>query len=431
VNATGAPRATVGWTGRSFLLLSVGAVLAAASVLERSAVPLFVALPLLLAPFVVASFGPSRPLTADLAWNAAGSGADVEVTGELRGSFAGAVADLLVEPSPPAGAVVVRPMRTARGRDALRFSLGWKLPEPTITTVPPPCVLWQDSLGLTAREVGGSRPPLHLSRYPTELRRLDSLRLDRTIALPGETRSRRVGPSGEFYGIREAAPDETWGRVNWRASARVGRLLANDYQIDLTGDLLLVLDLRPTSGDRVLDSRLLGISRAGVYGIADALFRSKVRIGFAAFGEFAEALPLSTGRGHRARVLRAIETSQLSEVAGPAERCAFTLRRYYRPGLTTLVVSSWTGEPAGELVPYLQRQGFPPLLISPSPLPMLEGTGRLSPEEEALARRLELVERRVRLSETWRYAPVVDWADYWTLEGLARFLRRPTRRRVS
>jgi hypothetical protein len=62
---------------------------------------------------------------------------------------------------------------------------------------------------------------------------------------------------------------------------------------------------------------------------------------------------------------------------------------------------------------------------------MLEGTGRLSPEEEALARRLELVERRVRLSETWRYAPVVDWADYWTLEGLARFLRRPTRRRVS
>jgi hypothetical protein len=96
-----------------------------------------------------------------------------------------------------------------------------------------------------------------------------------------------------------------------------------------------------------------------------------------------------------------------------------------------MVISSWTGDVAEELVPYLRRQGFPPLLISPSSLPLLEGTGKLAPEEEPLARRLELVERRVRLSETWRYAPVIDWDDYWSLEGLARFLRRPNRRRVS
>jgi uncharacterized protein (DUF58 family) len=431
VSADDVRRTGVRWTGRAYLLIGVGAFLAVAAVASRSAVSLFVALPLLLVPFAVASLTTGRPMAADLTWAAGGMGADVDVTGELRGSLGDAAGDLVLELFPPPGAVPTAPLRISRGPEVVRFTVGWRLLEPTIATVRPPHVVWQDPLGLVERDIGGKRPGLELGRYPAEIHRLGAVRLDRTIALPGETRSRRVGASGEFYGIREAAPNEPWGRINWRASARVGRLLANDYQVELTGDLLIILDVRPCSSDRALDARLLGIARAGVYGIADALFHSKVRVGYATFGEFVEAVPLSTGRGHRARVLAAVAASRLSPVAGPAERCAVSVKRYYRPGITTMVISSWTGDVAEELVPYLRRQGFPPLLISPSSLPLLEGTGKLAPEEEPLARRLELVERRVRLSETWRYAPVIDWDDYWSLEGLARFLRRPNRRRVS
>jgi uncharacterized protein (DUF58 family) len=431
VSADGVRGTGVRWTGRGYLLIVVGAFLAVAAVASRSAVPLFVALPLLLVPFAAATLTPGRSMRADLAWTAGGIGADVDVTGELRGSLGDGAGNVVLELVPPLGSVPTAPLRISRGHEVIRFTVGWRLLEPTISTVRPPRVVWQDPLGLVEREVGGKRPGLELGRYPAEIHRLGAVRLDRTITLPGETRSRRVGASGEFYGIREAAPNEPWGRINWRASARVGHLLANDYQVELTGDLLIVLDVRPCSPDRALDARLLGIARAGVYGIADALLHSKVRVGYAAFGEFVEAVPLSTGRGHRARVLAAIAASRLSPVAGPAERCAVSLKRYYRPGITTMVVSSWTGDVAEELVPYLRRQGFPPLLISPSSLPMLEGTGGLAPDAELLARRLELVERQVRLSETWRHAPVIDWNDYWSLEGLARFLRRPARRRVS
>ena len=431
MSATAGAVRAVRWTGRAYLLLGSGSLLLVAAVASRSPVPLFVALPLLLIPFASAAFAPGQPTAADLSWSAAGLGPDVDVAGELRGPFGSGAGNLVVEPRPPPGAVPTGPIRFARAPGVVRFWLRWRLPEPTITTVRPPAVFWQDPLAVAEVDVGGARPALPLGRYPAEVHRLGAIRLDRTIALPGETFSRRIGASGEFYGIREAAPDEPWGRINWRASARVGRLLANDYQVDLTGDLLLVLDARPGSSDRALDARLLGIARAGVYGIADALFHSKVRVAFASFGEFLDALPLSAGRGHRARVLAAIAASRLAPVAGPAERCAFSLKRFYRPGLTTMVISSWTGEPSEELVPYLRRQGFPPLLISPSPLPLLLGSGELSPVEEQVARRLELVERRVRLSETWRYAPVIDWDDYWSLEGLARFLRRPSRRRVS
>ena len=421
----------VRWTGRAYVLLGAGAALAAVSVAERLAVPLFVALPLLLAPFASAALGAGRDGGVDLAWKAEGIGESVTIVGRLEGPWGRELDDLVVEPVPVPGSVVASALRVRRDRDGLGFTVGWTLATPTISAVPPPRILWRDPLGLAERELGGARPPLVLSRYPAELHRLDALRLDRTTLLPGETRSRRIGTGGEFFGLREALPNEPRERINWRASARVGHLLANDYEIDLTGDLLLLLDVRPSALDPVLDARLNGIARAGVYGIAEALFRGKVRVAYATFGEFLTALPLSAGRGHRARVLEAVQASRLALVSGPAERCAFSLKRFYRPGLTTLVVSSWAGEPSEELVPYLHRQGFPPVLVAPSPLPMLQGVGELPPEEERLARRLEFLDRQVRLAETWRFAPVIDWSDYWSLEGLARFLRRPAFRRVA
>lgn len=428
--ARGADGPRIRWTGRTYLLLGVGAALTVAALVARLAVPLFVALPLLLAPFAGAALGGDQVGRPDLSWSAEGIGESVTLVGRV-GPLGREASEVEIEPAPLGGAVLEAPLRVRQEGEALEFSIGWKLAVPTISVVPPPRIVWRDPFGCSERELEGARPSLTLSRYPAELLRLDALRLDRTILLPGETRSRRIGAGGEFFGIREASPYEPRERINWRASARVGHLLANDYEVDLTGDLLILLDVRPSTLDASLDERLVGIARAGVYGIAEALFRSKVRVAYATFGEFLEALPLSAGRGHHARVLAAIEASRLAAVNGPAERCAVSLGRFYRPGLTTLVVSSWTGEPTDALVPYVRRQGFPPILVAPSPLPLREGTGGLSDQDERIARRLERVDRQVQLAETWRFAPVIDWSDYWSLEGLARFLRRPAFRRVA
>ncbi len=419
------------WTGRAYLLVGAGALLVASAVALRAPVALFIALPILVAPFAASAFVPRPAPSVAFSWEADGSGQDVRVAGTIRGRPAGTVANLLTRPSPPAGAAVVEPLRLELRGEELRFSTRWRLREPTMTFAEPPQVLWRDPLGLAEEPVDASAAGLSLHRFPAEVRRLRTLRLDRTIALPGETRSRYLGRSGEFHGIRDASPSEPWGRINWRASGRLGRLVANEYQTELTGDLVILLDERPGSEDRELEERVLGLGRAAAYGIADALLRSKVRVGYASFGEFLEAVPLSTGRGHRVRLLDAIARGRLASVAGPAERCANSLRRFFRPGLTTLVLSAWDGDPALGLVPYLRRQGFLPLLVSPSRLPMLERDGALPSEEEALARRLLRLDRRITLAGTWRFAPVVDWDSYWSLEGLVALLRGPTHRRVA
>ncbi len=425
------PAEPVRWTPRTYLLLAFGALLAVSSIALRDPVPLFAGLPFLLAPVLAGLHVPVGLADVDLSWQTGGLGADVVVTGLLRGNFGSSARDVGVVMPAVDGVTELGPIRYTREPTAIRFTLRWRLHEPSILTVPPPRVVLRDPLGLTERTLEGARPILMLERYPPGLQRTAQLRLQRTIPAPGESRSRTIGPSGEFFGIRAADPSEPPRRINWRASARAGHLLANDYQLERTGDLVVLLDVRPSDYGPEFDERLLGVARAAVYGIAESFLRAKVRIGFAAFGEFVEAVPLSTGRIHRVRLLRAILASRRAEVAGPSERCALGLRRFYRPGVTVLVVSSWAGDPTFDLVPYVRRQGFPVVLLSPSPLPMRRGTGGLDPADEPIAVRLERLERRVRLSDLWVHGPVVDWDDYWTLEPLARVLRRPTYRRVS
>lgn len=421
----------VAWTSRAFLLVGFGGGLTALSVALHTPVPLLAAIPLLLAPVVAGLRSPAGLSRADLAWDARGTGTEIEISGALQGDFGPSVVDVSVDLPPPPGVVESRPLQVETSRGSIRFRAGWRLSEPAILALDPPSVVWCDPLGLAERSVEGDRPAVSVLRYPATFQRIGTLPLVRTTALPGDIRSRVLGESGEFFGLREAAPGEPRRRINWRASARSGRPVVNDYLLDRTGDLVVVLDTRPTSRGVAVDERLLGLARAAALGLAETFLRNKVRIGLATYGEFLEALPLSTGRIQRVRIEQAILRARRAAVAGPAERCALGLRRYYRPATTMLIVSSWTEDPTYNLLPYVQMGGFPAILLSPSPLPMRAAAGGLEPADERLAARLERLQRRTVISQLWKDGPVVDWDDYWTLDPLARVLRRPAHRKVA
>jgi uncharacterized protein (DUF58 family) len=429
VSAPRDARPPLKWRARAFLLVGAGTAFLLLAVLLRSPVPVFVAVPFLFAPVAAGLNGPSAAASAPLRWLDEGSGRDVRLTGVVMAEPAARCEDWVVRFDAPRALPESAPPLVERRPDGLRFTLRWTAPEPTVLPIPPPSIVWQDPLGVVERTVAGERSPITIERYPPELLRLGSIRLKRTLLLPGETRSHRLGSSGEFFGIRAAAPTDPPRRINWAASARVGRLLANDYELDRGADLLILIDLRPTGLGPAVDSRLLGISRAAAQGIADSCLREKLRVGFATFGEFVESIPLSTGRLHRARIHRAILATRSSKTEGPSERCAVTLRRAYPSTLTTLLLSPLVGESAVDLVPYLRLRGFPVIVLSPSPLPLSPQIAPLSPEDEAIAARLGRLERRRRLADAWLYAPVVDWEDYWSLAGLVQMMKQPAVRR--
>ncbi len=430
MSSPGTPVPPVRWRPASYALLTTGAILLVAGLALRNPVPLFVALPLLVAPVAAAFVGERRWAAADLVWAAEGAGPTVELTGSVDFGPGGDPAGVELRFAPPDGFVPTGPLRLEPGDGTLAFHATWSVREPTIAVLSPPLVLWRDPLSLVERVVPGRRPELAIERYPPDLLRLRAVRLDRTRAVPGETRSRRRGPQGEFFGLREAFGADSTRQINWRATARTGRWLVNEFELDLTGDLLLVLDARPTPLGPWVDDRLLSIGRAAALGITTAFLREKSRVGYASYGEFVESIvPLSTGRTQKVRVREAIVATRRSPTPGPGERCAVGLRRFFPPGITTLVISPGGGDPLSDIAPYLRRQGWPSVTLSPSPLALRTPGTTLPPDDERIAARLERLDRRDRLSRLWVHCPVVDWDNLWSLEGLSLLFRRPARRR--
>ncbi len=383
----------------------------------------------MLAPIAAPLVGSRAAASATVRGEVQGTAGEVQVTYRIAPDPPLLPADLRVGLTPPGNLRERAPARATVDGAELRLDLAWSAAEPTVTTVPLPSLEWEDPLGLIERSVAAVGERLTVERYPPELRRSGRLRLEHTVPLPGETRSRAIGTTGEFFGIREAVPDDPPRLINWLASARAGRRLANEFLVERTGDVLIVLDVRPTALGPVADARLLGVARAAAYGLADAFLREKTRVGVATFGEFLTALPLSAGRTHRLRIHELLLATEVATVAGPAERCAVSLGRYYPPGLTTILLSPLADEETALVVPYLRRRGYRPVVLSPSPLPFATSGPALDPADEALLARLARILRREQIARAWQDGPAIDWEEFWSLAGFVEFLRRPTGRR--
>lgn len=419
------------WRPRTLLLIAAAVLLFGAGIARRTPVPIFLAIPLLVAPLAAALAGPRRAARASLRWEAAGAGPQVNVDLSLVPEPASMAADLELALAPPSGLRLAGPFETRRDAESIRGTLRLTAPEPTIARIVPPTVTWRDPLGLVERPVTVDGAPLLVERYPPELLELGAIRLEHTLAVPGETPSRYVGSSGEFFGLRLAAPSDPFRRINARASARAGRLLANEYLLDRTGDVVLLLDVRPTPLGPALDERLLGLSRAATLGITEAFLREKSRVGFAAFGEFLEAVPLGSGRTHRVRLRTAIEATGRSPTAGPAERCAISARRFFPAGVTTVVFTTLADDESFDLVHHLRRRGYPVAVVSPSALPALRSRPHGPTAEEQLRRRVARLARRAQVARAWQDGPVLDWDEYWSIGGLGDVLRWTGQRRPN
>lgn len=415
-----------GW--RPTLLIALGGAggLLALALATADPVPIFLAVPLLLAPAALAVSAPAPDGRVTLDWQADGEGTEIVVTGSLTPTPGIRPADLAVDLPAPAALAARSPPELWIDGGAVRFRCHWSCRRPTLVVLPPPGVRWQDGLGLSSRTLPVDGATLHIERFPPEVMRLGRTRLRRTTPQPGESRSPRIGSGGEFFAVRGAAPNDTSRQVNWRASARLGRLLANDYLLERTGDLLILLDLRPSPLGPERDGELTAVARSAALGIATAFLAEKARVGVGLYSEFLETVPLNMGRMHRTRIARLLEYGRPSDIAGPPERMAVAARRAFPPGVTTLLISALADpDDSLVLVRSLRQRGFDPVVLSPSPLALERERGPPADADAALRLRLFRLARRLDLARIWGEAPVVDWDDFWSLGPLVLFLSTP------
>ena len=119
---------------------------------------------------------------------------------------------------------------------------------------------------------------LELRRYEVALRRARALQ-------PGQKVVRVYGRGTEFESLRDYVPDDEFRAIDWKATARSGRLTTRQYQQEKSQNVLIVLDCGRVMGP-VIDglTRLDHSVSAGMMLAHVALLRGD-KVGLMAFGE--------------------------------------------------------------------------------------------------------------------------------------------------
>ena len=416
------------WRARALLLFALGGIALAAGVALRSSAAVLLATPLLLAPASTWILAPRGGTVVHLRSEVSDAGEDLALELHLRAVPPIAGGSLDLEMDVPAGTVavdgVVRRLVVDGGRIPSTRLL-FRPFRPVFLRLRPPRLRWRDPLGLGELQLQVRDPGTTLERYPPEVRRIPRLSLQRTTPLPGEVRSRRRAAQGEFTSVRPYAPGDARRQINWWATARRGHLACNDFLAERSGELILVVDARPTGLGGDDDEQLLGVARAAALGLARYMVREKTRVGLVVFGEFARCVPLGTGRLQRYRIEQELEIARVAEISSPIERLSVSLGRHFPRGTPVLLITPMTDEETVAAGFFLRRRGFPCLLLTPSPATLEAERMDLRSLDGPLALRLLRLLRRRQLSEAWQNAPVVEWEDFTTLAALVAFLRRP------
>ena len=61
---------------------------------------------------------------------------------------------------------------------------------------------------------------------------------------PGIMQTKRSGIGTEFFGVREYSPGDTFRRINWKSFARWNKPMVNEYELESTTDVIIILDAR-------------------------------------------------------------------------------------------------------------------------------------------------------------------------------------------
>jgi len=178
---------------------------------------------------------------------------------------------------------------------------------------------------------------------------------------------RRIGTSGEFYGIREYFPGDDFKNINWRVFGKTRKLMVNQFEREDISDLMLVLDAREISGTGTILRNPLNYSCRAAASLTSFFLRSRNRVGLTIYGETVNVIPPDTGERHLYRILTA-----LAEVKAAGSLGLHTVLgdlRNFTPRSPVMVISTLENDPTSTTaLREITARGFKLTVIAPDTL---------------------------------------------------------------
>lgn len=145
--------------------------------------------------------------------------------------------------------------------------------------------------------------------YPNllDIRKYDLLlRRGRTLE-SGTRRIRLYGRGTEFESLRDYVPDDEFRQVDWKASARRGRMISRQYQVERSQNVVILLDAGRTMSVRVEEMAKLDYAINAALMLAYVAAAGDDKVGLLTFAQKVERfLPPSKGRSQALSIMQAL-----------------------------------------------------------------------------------------------------------------------------
>ncbi len=201
-------------------------------------------------------------------------------------------------------------------------------------------VWYENSLGLLRRRMRVTLEQ-EIRVYPdlSAVERYGRLDVRNRFVEAGLRRMRMLGTGTEFESLREYLPGDAFRSINWKATARRGRLMVTQYEVERSQSVLLLLDCGRLMTPYVGDQRKLDYAVTAALSLASIAALASDRVGAVAF-----AREILTARAPRSTAASLHELSEALydleprfEEADYARVLNFTGRQLRRRSLVVLL----------------------------------------------------------------------------------------------
>ncbi len=215
----------------------------------------------------------------------------------------------------------------------------------------------------------------------------------------GPLPSPRVGEGVEFHAIREYQPGDPFKIINWKATARTGKIMVNEFESERKVDVVFVVDAG-YRGRKVFDYIVRGVASLMLNSLNDGT----------SFGLLlAERVPLwiriDYGKRHFFKCIDFLSS------AGPdvnnmiAYQVEHLIKVRFPPMAQIVYFSPLISKESIEALKIMSSYGYRIVVISPDPYSVYEPKN----EDEELALRLLRLRRKAMLKGLMKYGAIIDW----------------------
>jgi uncharacterized protein (DUF58 family) len=147
----------------------------------------------------------------------------------------------------------------------------------------------------------------------------------------GLRRLRRRGAGTEFESLRDYSAGDAFRDIDWKATARRGRVMVAQYEVERSQQVIVAIDAGRLMAARLGDRRKLDYAVSAAIAIAGLARRAADRVGVYAFAAGTLAsVPPATGPAAATAILEALADIEPQLEEPDYERAALELRRTYR-----------------------------------------------------------------------------------------------------